>query len=590
MKYSLISLLLMWSGNLLAEGGAYWDANIVRNPFHWFESADQLCQVIYKWKYPDGFGPYGNYPIDYKTFKYLGPEYESGDKIICRTEYCRKYANYDDLICGPGSYVTGNKKYCGDQTIPNYSAEECYPKFHVTAPAPPSCPDALEGDPVDPLTGNLVLNEVDLKGSDGMTFIRYYHSMDLGQAGSNLGTNWTHNLGARIEKTNGQNLKFSKSRAYGSPEAACNYGWKDIYTKAFNGRLAYKPIRYRDGACEVLGSNGEVKATLNVIPDQEVLRYVPYRYMAIIRPNGGRYYFHKGVDGSWSNLHGKPIQLIENGQSWTLILENGTTEIYGPNGKIQNVTELGGQQSIYSYNSDDQLIQITYPKGQTTSFEYLNGNISRVTSPVGSISYNYDAKGNLTQVVYPDSTSKQYLYEDPNYPFLLTGVVNEKGELVATWSYDSQGRVTMNERASGTERYSFAYSSGGDSATVTDIAGASRTYRSDMINGRFIINEVTGDRCDACIHSDDRQRTHDAKGHITSRTDWNNTTTSYIRDETGHELSRTEAVGTPEARTITTEWHPDFRKPVRISKPELIIEFTYDDAGRLLSKTERTNP
>jgi YD repeat-containing protein len=312
--------------------------------------------------------------------------------------------------------------------------------------------------------------------------------------------------------------------------------------------------------------------------------------MAVIRPNGGRYYFHKETTGSWSNLHGKPVQLIENGQSWTLTLGDGTTETYGPNGKIQQVNALGGDQTLYAYNSDNQLIQVTHPNGQTTDFEYLDGRISRVTTPGGSVSYGYDAKGNLTQVIYPDNTSKQYRYEDPKYPNLLTGIIDEKGDLIATWSYDDLGRVTMNERAAGTERYSFTYSRWGDTTTVTDIAGASRTYRSDIVNGRVIYNEVTGDRCDHCGHDTDQKRSYDDKGRILNRTDWNGATTTYERDATGLELSRTEAADTTEARTTTTEWHPQFNKPTRITEPNRITEYTYDAAGRVLSKTERAIP
>ena len=228
MKYSLVTLLLILSGNLMAEGGAYWDAVIVGNPYHWFESPDQLCQVLYDQYFPKGYGPYkGIYPTEYLTYEYLGPEYVSDEKIKCRTEVCRKYANHDDVECNLGSYVLGVRWHCRDQTIPDYNAEECYPKFHVTAPAPPTCSVPLEGDPVDPLTGNLVLHEVDIPGSDGMAFSRYYHSMDLGQVGAKLGTNWTDNLATRIEKIDGQQIKFAKSRSFASPDAACRVGWAD---------------------------------------------------------------------------------------------------------------------------------------------------------------------------------------------------------------------------------------------------------------------------------------------------------------------------------------------------------------------------
>lgn len=54
------------------------------------------------------------------------------------------------------------------------------------------------------------------------------------------------------------------------------------------------------------------------------------------------------------------------------------------------------------------------------------------------------------------------------------------------------------------------------------------------------------------------QMTYDANGFVASRAGWNGTAASHVRDAVGLELSLTEAAGTPEARTITTEWHVTF--------------------------------
>ncbi len=54
---------------------------------------------------------------------------------------------------------------------------------------------------------------------------------------------------------------------------------------------------------------------------------------------------------------------------------------------------------------------------------------------------------------------------------------------------------------------------------------------------------------------------YNANGFLTSKTDWKGNATTYTHDDCGLELSRTEAVGTPEARTITTEWHRQFCLP-----------------------------
>jgi hypothetical protein len=49
------------------------------------------------------------------------------------------------------------------------------------------------------------------------------------------------------------------------------------------------------------------------------------------------------------------------------------------------------------------------------------------------------------------------------------------------------------------------------------------------------------------------------------------------------ELSRTEASGTLQARSITTQWHADFNLPIKISEPARETVMAYDVNGRLLS-------
>ena len=51
------------------------------------------------------------------------------------------------------------------------------------------------------------------------------------------------------------------------------------------------------------------------------------------------------------------------------------------------------------------------------------------------------------------------------------------------------------------------------------------------------------------------------------------------------ETSRTEAYGTPRARTITTQWHSTFRLPTQIDEPGKRTTFTHDANGNVLTKT-----
>ena len=59
---------------------------------------------------------------------------------------------------------------------------------------------------------------------------------------------------------------------------------------------------------------------------------------------------------------------------------------------------------------------------------------------------------------------------------------------------------------------------------------------------------------------------------------------TYVRNSRGLELSRTEASGTPQERTIVTQWHPQFRLPTKITEPNKITEYTYDVQGHQLSR------
>jgi RHS repeat-associated protein len=50
-------------------------------------------------------------------------------------------------------------------------------------------------------------------------------------------------------------------------------------------------------------------------------------------------------------------------------------------------------------------------------------------------------------------------------------------------------------------------------------------------------------------------------------------------------LSRTEAAGTPDARTIATTWHASLNLPVTVTEPTRTSTNTYDSSGNLLTRT-----
>jgi YD repeat-containing protein len=83
---------------------------------------------------------------------------------------------------------------------------------------------------------------------------------------------------------------------------------------------------------------------------------------------------------------------------------------------------------------------------------------------------------------------------------------------------------------------------------------------------------------------------YDANGNVIAKSDFNLVTTLYTYDLARNlEVSRTEANSALEQRTITTEWHPVYRVPVKITEPvgggSRVTTQTYDTRGNLIQRS-----
>jgi YD repeat-containing protein len=279
---------------------------------------------------------------------------------------------------------------------------------------------------------------------------------------------------------------------------------------------------------------------------------------------------------------------------WRYTTGNHDTELYGSDGRLLSIITRSGRTTNLTYNDAGHLTEVSDDAGRTLSFAYdSDSRIITMTAPDGGIySYEYDGL-NLVKVTYPDDTpndqsdnpSKSYHYENGLYA--LTGITDENGNRYATWDY-SNGRAILSEHADGADRTTFSYNADG-TTTVTNALGKQTTYHFVDIKGYRYISSVEGHPSQYCAGAN-KAYSYDANGNVLSKTDWNGVSTTYSYDtERNLELTRTEAAGTPEERTITTEWHSEFRLPTRITEPGKVTEYSYDAQGRQLSRTVR-NP
>jgi YD repeat-containing protein len=262
----------------------------------------------------------------------------------------------------------------------------------------------------------------------------------------------------------------------------------------------------------------------------------------------------------------------------TLSYSDGTS---GPNGGVY--LDANGQPTT-SQLPVGFLIRAADNFGRTLVFAYdINtARVAKITDPAGgAYRFTYDSRRNLTSISFPDSATRTFLYnESANtggaaFPWALTGIIDENGSRFATFKYDAQERAISTEHAGGVQRYTFSYSD--NSTTVTDPLGTSRTYGLQTILGSVKIPAITGPACPSCGPA---SRTFDANGNVSSRTDWNGNVTVYSYDLARNlETSRTDANGTPQARTVTRQWHPTFRLQTKVAEPLRITTYVYNGDG-----------
>ncbi len=206
----------------------------------------------------------------------------------------------------------------------------------------------------------------------------------------------------------------------------------------------------------------------------------------------------------------------------------------------------------------------------------------------------------LVRVGYSTSpaSSQSYIYQtNGSFQPLLTGIIDENGKRYSTWTFDpptsgnSYGKAQSNNHAGGTDLYKIAYTSGGgnNGAIVTTPSGLQEEYKCHYFQPSTLFQTVP--HCTGIARlatpstsAAGRKFTYDSNGYIASETDWNGNLSSFTHDARGNEISRTEAEGTAQERTITTAWHPKFHLPKQINEPNRTTVFTHDARGNVLTK------
>jgi RHS repeat-associated protein len=163
-------------------------------------------------------------------------------------------------------------------------------------------------------------------------------------------------------------------------------------------------------------------------------------------------------EGAWvkATLH------VNADGTYTYTLPNQQTEHFAATGRLTTQSDRYGNTLTCAYDSSGRLASVTDGAGrQITLAHNPDGTINQATGPMGSVSYTYDAGGNLTHVTGLNGGTWSYSYDASHR---MTSETDPLGHTVTT-TYDGNDRVTSQTDGAQRER-DWAYSSDPSSETT----------------------------------------------------------------------------------------------------------------------------
>ncbi len=558
----------------------------VGKPNEQFGSPDQACRRQHQ-----AYNPAATYE---------SPQYTQWNIVRCRWTPNHPggtiLATSVFLVCG-STYTLVRPNKC---IIRPRTAAECGDCEGRAQSAPPA---VIRGNPVALGTGSKILSEQDYSTADGLlTVDRFYRSKQRGVEVvstteiAGFGEHWHGVVPGRLtiaSQTGGMNrLEYLNTDGTSDlflapPDNASSWTFtKDAISRRRMTIVAIPPAPatrltyFRDDPA-VPNGPGEVRMDL---PSGE---YVLYR-----RANA----YHPGDDL-------RHLVPVERG------MPNGYKLFYDypdigefPNrvrDSLNRELNLTWQQVAYSddYAPDTGhvakvITAIALPDGTSLAYTYEG-------AATATIAGKRDRLATVTRKAADGSTlwGRTYLYEDTNYPYALTGMLDQAGQRLSTYTYAPIGLVASSELAGSADRHTFRHleedgQPGIVYREVTNPLGRIELYKytTPTITDALVPRKL--DRIDgfatATVPSDVTTFTYlgrtNVNGYaISSSTDARGFTTNTSNQTGGQRrpVTTVEAAATGSARTTTTAWHAVYDLPTQVSRTGLRIDYGYSPAGQL---------
>jgi len=184
----------------------------------------------------------------------------------------------------------------------------------------------------------------------------------------------------------------------------------------------------------------------------------------------------------------------------------GDTVSYGyneKNGQLDSQTDGNGNTVQYSYNAMQALTKVSQQVGSktmSTAYGYENDRLSSVTHNGFSYNFTYDSWGNQTGVKVGSQSLVTYSYGTGTNHNKLNSITYGNGQAI-TYQYDAKQNITgIKYSGDSAWRFTYTYDRQGNVKTATDnIAGTKATLDGDRMEVRklsdnsLVYSSVTAD-------------------------------------------------------------------------------------------------
>lgn len=300
--------------------------------------------------------------------------------------------------------------------------------------------------------------------------------------------------------------------------------------------------------------------------------------------------------------------VFNNVTKMTNALGRVTTLAYDSRGNLTSVTNPLNQIVTYGYDQFGELTSITDPLGHTTTMTYAaDGSVSAIIDALNHSSVmESDGLGRLTATVDPLGRRSSMTYDALGRVATMT----DSGGAVTTYDYDANGNKIRATDMLG-HQWSMAYDAKDRHISNTDplnrvwrmqynttdqpvstISPSGRTTRY-VYDSRGLVTQIT-DPINGVLRF-----SYDSKMQITSIQDQRGNTTTFAYDELSRPIGKRDALG--QNTTVrydaagnivekidrlgrrTVIGYDPLDRPVQVTYPDAVVNYTFDAAGRPLS-------